>query len=264
VSKIVFDIGGTHMRVAKVNNGNLCDISKIHTPSEKKDGLAKILTLINKIAPTDVGAIVGGMAGVISKDGKVLKSPNLPGWNDCDLAGFLKENITGNVSVYNDALMSGLGEATYGAGKDKSIVAYIGLGTGVGGSRIVNRTLDSATGFEPGHHIVDFSNLESWDQKISGHVLQERYEGYPQEKLEDEIYEKYTRIIAVGTHNIIMLWSPDVVVMGGSLITGQNAFRISDIVREINKLNRTFPILPPIRQSILGDDAGLYGASNLF
>lgn len=247
------------MRAARVENGALKDILKIETPPEKQKGLETLLNTIKQVSQEKVEMMVGGMAGMINKEGIVLKSPNLPSWDGCDIAGYLEENISSNVLVHNDALMAGLGEATYGAGKDEAVVAYIGLGTGIGGSRIVDKKIDSATGFEPGHHIVDFSNNESWEQKISGHVLKEKQGKYPQ-VLKREVYNDYIRKIAVGVYNAILFWSPDVVVMGGALINKEEGFRIDEITDAVSKINEFLPTLPPICQSGLGDNAGLYGA----
>lgn len=258
MTKIVFDVGGTNIRVALVESGALKDIVKVESPQDGKEGLKILVDTIKEVSKGEVEAIVGGIAGVISRDGVILHSPNLPGWDRSNLADTLKEKICGNVVIKNDALMAGLGEATYGIEKKASVVAYIGLGTGIGGCRIVNRSIDESH-FEPGHHILDTSLLESWEQKVSGHTLKAKYPGYPK-KLDKTDYDECVRGIAVGVYNAILFWGPDVLVLGGSLINGKVSFKVSDIVNEVEKINKVLPILPEIIQSKLGDDAGLYGA----
>ena len=90
-------------------------------------------------------------------------------------------------------------------------------------------------------------------------VLKEKYGKYPQE-LEREIYEDYVRIIALGVYNAILFWSPEVVVLGGALINEKEGFKVVEIADAVEKINEDLPLLPPIRQSELGDNAGLYGA----
>lgn len=258
MTKIVFDIGGTNMRVAEVENGALKNVLKLPTPVEKEDWLPALLDAIKRVSSSKVESVVGGVAGVVSREGVVAKSSSA-GWNEYDFAGFLKENVSSNVRIYNDALLAGLGEATYGAGKDGEIVGYIGIGTGIGTSRIVNKKIDSVTGFEAGHHIIDLSNNISWKQKVSGRALKEKYGKYPQ-ALDRDVYEECVRTIAVGVYNSILFWSPDVVVMGGALINEKEGFKVDEIAAAVEKINETLPTLPQIRQSILGDNAGLYGA----
>ena len=51
--------------------------------------------------------------------------------------------------------LGGLGEANFGQYKDEKIIAYIAIGTGVGGVRIVDSQIDrNSQGFEPGHQII--------------------------------------------------------------------------------------------------------------
>lgn len=242
--KIVFDIGKTNIRVAEARNGVLGEVLKLPTPKKEEEWLSALFEMTKKVSKGEsVESIAGGVAGATNRE---------------RFSGFLKENISARVKVYNDALLAGLGEAIYGAGKDKEIIGYIGFGTGIGTARIAGKKVDS-TGFEAGHHIINFSNNETWEENISGHVLKAKYGKYPQE-LEREIYEDYVRIIALGVYNAILFWSPEVVVLGGALINEKEGFKVVEIANAVEKINEDLPLLPPIRQSELGDNAGLYGA----
>jgi len=260
--KIVFDIGGTNMRVAPVGECKLGKVYKTPTPSKKEEILDTLVEAIEKMSEGNkVEAVTGGIAGVI-RDGIITKSPNISNLEKQNLARFLKEKVCEKVSVHNDALMAALGEAVYGAGRRHDSVAYIGFGTGIGGGRIVGENIDSL-GFEPGHHILDLALGETWSDKVSGHNLVKKHKNYPQEKLDKKDYDKYVRSIVVGLYNIILLWMPDVLVLGGALINGKNPFEISDIVRELEEINSILPKIPEVKQSELKDNAGLYGAIKL-
>jgi predicted NBD/HSP70 family sugar kinase len=225
--KIVFDVGATNTRVARADNRNLSEILRRPTPASKSDWTPHLLQMVAEISNGDeVEMSVGGVATV---EGENIMALTLP-----------------NARVFNDALLAGFGEAVMGAGKDSEIVGYVGFGTGIGTARIANKKIDS-NGLEAGHHIIDSSTGESWEEKVSGRLLQMKYDKYPQ-SLEKEVY------------NSILFWSPDVLVMGGSLMTGKEGFKIEDIVQAVQELNRDLPGLPPIRLSELGDSAGLYGA----
>jgi len=230
------------MRVARVGNGTLEDIIKLGSPASKEEWPEAILKMINKLSP-EPEEIVGGVAGI----------------DDMEAAtAFLNKNLNTGVRIYNDALMAGLGDAIYGAGKDKEVVGYIGLGTGIGTARISGKKIDS-TGFEAGHHIMDISNNESWEEKVSGRVIKEKYGKYPQE-LDREAYEDYVKKIAIGVYNAILFWSPDILIIGGALINEKEGFKVEEIVTAISNINENLPALPPIVKSELGDNAGLYGA----
>ncbi|MCR4263727.1 MAG: ROK family protein [Candidatus Roizmanbacteria bacterium] len=261
MSKIVFDIGGTNMRVARVEGESIANVLKLPTPHNATKGVETLIEVIRQISSDDeIEAVFGGMAGVISPEGTVLKSPNLPGWDGFELGKRLRGEFDGNVSIRNDAALAGLAEAVRGAGRGKSIVAYLGVGTGVGGVRIVGGKIDSASsGFEPGHHIIDVSKKESFENKVSGRAIKEKY-GKRLKELEKNVYDELVTALATGVYNVILLWSPEVIILGGPLIDENEGFNIGDIQREIEKLPKVFPVLPELRKSVLRDEAGLLGA----
>lgn len=239
MAKIVFDMGATNTRMARVESGELKEVLKVTTPENIEECPAHLAEMIKQVAgDEDVSELVGGVAGVRRRDALAAAPPN--------------------ARVYNDALLSGLGEAVHGAGKDKNIIGYIGLGTGIGTARIVGKKVDS-TGFEAGHHIVDISNNETWEEKVSGRVLKERHQKYPQE-LDRGVYEDYVKMIALGVYNSILFWTPDILIMGGALINEKEGFEVEEIASAVRDINEALPALPPIVKSELGDNAGLYGA----
>ena len=239
MTKIVFDMGATNTRVGRVEGGELKDILKVSTPENIEECPAHLTGMIKQVLGNeDVSELVGGVAGVRRREALAAALPN--------------------ARIYNDALLSGLGEAVYGGAKDKNIVGYIGLGTGIGTARIVGKKIDSV-GFEAGHHIIDISNNESWEEKVSGRVLKERHQKYPQE-LDRKMYEDYTKMIALGVYNSILFWSPDILIMGGALINEEEGFKVEEIASVVRDINEALTALPPIVKSELGDDAGLYGA----
>ncbi|MDP2641881.1 MAG: ROK family protein [bacterium] len=232
-------MGATNTRVAKVEDDTLAGILRRPTPDDRSEWPKHLLLMIDEVLGGEkAGFVVGGVAGVRGREAIVASLPE--------------------ARVYNDALMAGLGEAVYGAGKDKEVVGYIGLGTGIGTARISGKKVDSA-GFEAGHHILDISTNESWEEKISGRVLKERHQKYPQE-LDRKVYEDYIKMIAFGVYNSILFWSPEVIVMGGALINEKESFEVEEIARAVSNVNEALPALPPIVKSELGDNAGLYGA----
>lgn len=238
MSKIVFDMGATNTRVTVTGAGKFGEILRKPTPENRDEWAGHLLAMINEVSSEETGLVVGGVAGVRGFEALAQALPD--------------------ARIYNDALMAGLGEAVYGAGKDREIVGYIGIGTGIGTARISGKRIES-NGFEAGHHIVDITNNKTWENLVSGRAIKEKYGKYPKE-LEKNIYDDYIRKIAVGVYNSILFWSPEVLVMGGALINEKDGFDVDDIRAAVEEINEALPTLSPIIKSELGDNAGLYGA----
>ena len=71
-------------------------------------------------------------------------------------------------------------------------------------------------------------------------------------------WEELACIAAFGIHNTILHWSPDCVILGGSMCNeiGISPARVQTYVESIMK---KFSKIPPISHSSLGDLGGLYG-----
>ena len=77
--------------------------------------------------------------------------------------------------------------------------------------------------------------------------------------IDKDFWEKVSRVLAVGLNNTIVHWSPDVVILGGSMMKkiGVPFDRVEAHLRQIIKI---YPEIPPLKKSKLGDLGGLYGA----
>lgn len=261
MTAIAFDIGGTMLRVGRVEGDALGDIRRAPTPVSPGEALALVSGFIEELAKGEaVGRIAGGIAGVITEDGVIVTSPHLPAWNGFELGAELGARFSCKVELHNDADLATLGEARYGAGKGARVVAHLRLGTGVGGSRVAGGMLEEhAYGFEPGHQIIDMSENATLESFVGGASLAKRFGAAPP-AISAEDYRAQVPALAAGIWNAIVHWSPDVVVLGGSLVNDANGFHIEDARAELEKFRHVLPALPELRAGALGDDAGLYGA----
>lgn len=259
-NSILFDIGATKTRVAFAENSRGFEEPNIfYTKKDYQGWLEEFLGVVKKISKDrQVVKVVGGMSrSVFGGDYKKLES---------DLKALsLGEGLGGvaEVIVENDSAMVGLGEAVFGAGKDFGIVAYITVSTGVGGARIVNGKIDEkSVGFEPGKQIVDIEGSFHYtlEDLISGSALAKKTGKSPKEILDEETWDDLAKKLAVGLHNIIVEWSPEVVVLGGSMITGDPAIPIDKAENYLKDILKIFPELPPIKKADLEDFGGLWGA----
>lgn len=259
---LVFDIGGTKTRIAVSSDGKkLGEIKTISTAKNFLDAVSLFQkTAFNLTKEEPIEMAVGGVRALDKTKTKLLNQPHFPLWVDEPLKKKLEEALKTKVILENDAAMAGLGEAVFGAGKEYAIVAYLTIGTGVGGARIVDKRIDkSSQGFEPGNQIInlDGRTLESY---ISGEAV-ERIYGKKAKDLEDpKIWEKVAKYLAIGLNNVTVFWSPEVIVLGGAVMQSIPL----DHVRAYFKKNVTiFPTPPEIIPAKLGDSVTLYGALQL-
>ncbi|MBI4175549.1 ROK family protein [Candidatus Berkelbacteria bacterium] len=269
----VFDIGGTHLRVAVSTDGSrLGEPVILDTPAAFEEGITLLTQTIRELAPNNLTTIVGGIAGPLDKQhGMVRNAPNLPGWNNQPLRERLAKEFNVPVLLENDTALVGLGEAVAGAGRGHAIVAYLTVSTGVNGVRIVDGSIDRNTrGFEIGHQIVSSEHINCPTCDVPGHLegliggrtLEERF-GMPPSRLKNEnleAWEDVLRYAAIGVHNLLLYWSPDIVVIGGGLARDIVS---SHLEQRVQSLITIWPDIPPIVLGELQDIGGLKGALHL-
>ncbi len=267
---MLFDIGGTKTRIALSTGGKTFGEPKvIPTPKDFEKGILLFRDAALELSGgKKIEAVAGGIAGPIDREKTMLvNSPHISGWIRKPLKKELEKALGAQVYIENDAAMVGLGEAAFGKGKGKRVVVYMTVSTGVGGSRIVNGRIDeSAMGFEPGHQIIDPTGSLCPDCKsvpgyleryISGSAIERRYKKKAYEIFDPKVWEEEARLLAYGLNNTIVHWSPDIVILGGSVTRRIPLNRVRFHLRRIMKI---FPKVPPVERAVLGDFGGLYGA----
>lgn len=253
---IVFDIGGTNTRVARVLGDTLAEVRKERTPSSPEDGVALVAHLADEAAAGASSTAVGCIAGVLD-GGTVFRSPNLPGWDGFPLRDALARALGGSVDLRNDAVLVGLGEARYGAGIGSRIMGYVTVSTGVGGARIVDGLPDEATyGTEIGHQLVGGIELEAL---VSGTAVRRRYGIEPRELTDNAVRESLADTLAEALHDTVLHWSPDTLVLGGSMMVGENPIPLDRVRETLGRLLSIYPKDPAVLLASLGDRGGLWG-----
>lgn len=265
---LLFDIGGTNMRLAVSEDGLVISKTEIvPTPRAYEAGLKLFIDTARNLIGVSGGqsaaklkSIVGGIAGPVDHEkGVLLGGTNLEDWVGKPFAAGISKVFGLPVNMQNDASMAALGEAMVGAGKGFDIVAYITVGTGVGGARVVNGQIDSSSvGFEPGHQMVDLHHtLEDY---VSGAAVEKTTGKKPKEITDPKFWDEIAKILAFGLANTTVHWSPDAIVLGGSMITGDPAIPIVAVEKHLQEILKIYPELPVVKKAKLGDIGGLLGA----
>lgn len=264
---VVFDIGGTKMRFSfSEDKLSFSEPIVLKNPKNFKEAMELIR---EKVSFEGVEKVAGGITGTWNHERtELLRSPNMQDWVGKPIKSEL-ENIFGvPVMIDNDAAVVGLGEAVFGAGKGYNNVVYMTVSTGVGGARIIEGKVDESTiGFEPGHQVIDIledGKEVTLEDAVSGTAM-EKITGKKAYKTpqNDPIWDKLAEKLAIGIRNSIMHWSPEVFVLGGSMIVGDPAISVEKTEKYLKNDLATIPKLPEIKKAQLGDFGGLYGGLSM-
>jgi len=159
------DIGGTMIKAARVSQrGEMFMPLRHPTPTRSREG---IISLVSDMIEEQISSLddcsniaVGiGFPGYCDDSGYIIGGAyNLPDWHDFNLAQEISAKIAYPVYTNNDASLAAFGEyASYYAQSVQNL-AYLGLGTGVGGGLVIRGKLYSGVhgfGTEFGHLVVD-------------------------------------------------------------------------------------------------------------
>ena len=265
---ILADIGGTKMRIAgSADLATFGEPTVIATPQKYDEGISICIETAKKIAGSEsITAIAAGVAGLISKDRRSIeRAKNLQGWGGKPLTEDLEKALGGKVYLGNDVEHVGLGEAVFGAGKGAHIVMYMTVSTGVNAIRTVEGRIEPYVyGAETGFQYLSINDqpVDLMDL-ISGNAITQKYGKHPKELGKDHpIWEELARYTAFGVHNSILHWSPDRVVLGGSMFN-DIGISVERVEAHLKDMTKAFPQIPEIVHSSLGDLGGLWGGMAL-
>ncbi len=294
------DVGGTKiLGVAIDEEGNILAERRRATVEHGEDMLVNLAELYRLLieeastaispageSPAEVAPPVGvGVPGLVDRTGTLVFAPNLRGANGTDVrAGLADElsNLGPVIRVDNDATCATAGESAFGAGRGRTDVLCVALGTGIGGGGLANgRLMHGLLHPEFGHMRIPHDRArdpfdgvcpyhgDCFEGLASGGALRARW-GRPPEEIDDEdAWLLEADYIALGLVNVICTLSPQRIVVGGGVM---NAPSLLPLVRSrVRELARGYfdalelgeaiddYIVPPV----LGDRAGVLGAIEL-
>jgi glucokinase len=143
-----FDLGGTQLRAALVEDGRI--IRRAATPTDVKGGPEAILLQIQALADEMrsrqskaklTGAGIASPGPIDTATGIVDHIPSMPGWDNVPLRQRMSELLDLPVVVENDGLAAAYGEWKQGAGRGLRHLVYVTVSTGIGGGVVVDGRL---------------------------------------------------------------------------------------------------------------------------
>jgi predicted NBD/HSP70 family sugar kinase len=275
------DLGGSWMRAARVKpDGRLQD--RVEAPTPRGDRTAHaFIRLVEPLAPGCSHAVLGLPGRIHHATGVLEHAPNLPvSWKPQLSRAALSEALAMTVQTANDADLAAIGEGWFGAARGYRDVVFLTFSTGVGGGVLLDGRLarGQRSIAEVGWQVIDrvaaargepcqLEHLASGEALgrlgaeagIHGggaEVVRRMEAGDP---VAAEVFARVVDAAALGVVNVAYLYSPEIVVIGGSLGLVGPAFL--DPIRA-----RLADLGPPglgtlVVPAALGPDAGLIGAA---
>lgn len=301
------DIGGTKIALALISlSGEIRKKIIFPTP---QIGPEKSFIYISKkieemlddaavVISDTVGIGIGIAAALETGTDIILWAPNLKGWANIDLKGYLEKMFRVPVAIEYDGHAAVLGEYWRGAGKGSRNLVDIIIGTGIGAGFIIDghlirgaNRLAGAVGWQ----IIDNPTKRSekndhtngfWESCCSGmgiasyakRILTNKQPPlfveseeitakliYAMAKQGDpdarRILDQVAEWIGIGLANIVSTLNPEKVILGGSVgqASGFLLDRIIDVIHTYAQPQAAKTV--SIETSSLGTDAGLLGAA---
>ncbi len=254
----------------------------------------------NNISEKDVKWIGIGSPGICdSKNGVVIYSCNLQ-FENTEVRTEIQKYIDLPVYLGNDANCAAYGEYVVGAGKGTKNASMITLGTGVGGGFIVDGKLlegNHFAGAEIGHMVISVdgrqcgcgrkgcfeayssataiinmaNEVENKDCKLyelngndkSKTTAKMVFDCYDLgDEYIKEVVEKYHTYLAEGIVNIINIFDPEVLILGGG-ISARGEKLVQALVQKVKERVYGSDLKIEIKIATLGNDAGIIGAGLL-
>ena len=287
---ICIDIGGTSIKYGVLSEkGEIFIDGTVSTKVTEKENfiLSDVKKLIRNILDEcrnyEIKGICVSTAGVVNPEkGEIAYAgPTIPKYTGTKIKEELEKEFSISCEVENDVNCAGLGEYWKGAGKGSKSMVCLTIGTGIGGSVILDGKLLNGIGYTAGE--IGYMDVNgNYIQNIaSSKYLVEKVQKEKEEKegITDaitgvdifELAKKGDEIciagineiisnLAVGVRNIIYLLNPEVIVIGGG-ITAQKEYLEEKIRKEVNDgmISDMFR-KTRIELAQQGNQAGLLGA----
>ena len=296
--RIGIDIGGTDTKIGLVDVHNklldsVCIPTKAERPADEviRTVAETALSILDKngIAMEQCVGVGIGVPGTVDRKKGIVRYSNNIRWEDVPLVKEMSTYLPIPVEIANDADCAALGETIAGAGKECSDVVMITLGTGVGGVVVLDGEIYEGRGIggsELGHMVIVENGepctcgrrgcLEAYasatalkreakraskKELIPSEIFALAKQGDPAMK---EVVEIYIRRLGLGIVNIVNIFRPQLVLLGGG-ISGQGESLLVPLRRILREecFGGERGDVPEIEEAVLGNNAGIIGAAGL-
>ncbi len=264
--------------------------------------LSKKLMKELNVTEKDIEALGVGLPGMIDKKKGISIYANNLNFNNVNIVEEMQKRIDLPCYIENDANCAAIGENICGVAYGNENLIYITIGTGLGAGIIMNgKVFDGSFGGggEAGHMVIVAEGEECscgrkgcWEAYASASAL--RREGriaaakYPNSKIYDlvdgniklidaktvfdaadmddeiavEIIDKYIKYLAVGLVNLVNIFQPEAIIIGGG-VCAQGDNIINPLKKILSEKVYGGELKTKLSAATLGNDAGIVGAAML-
>lgn len=251
------DIGGTKIAVGLVTReGEVVATTNLPTRREQPydDALGQVVAALRRLLADHDACLDGigiGTTGRLTSSGVLTPNAFLPTWTGHTPADDLAAHFGVTTAIENDADAAALAEARWGSGCDVARLIYVTVSTGIGAGVVLGGQLYRGVGGchpELGHHVIDpagppcfcgargcweslasGSALAAWAQAHGGdadwdaqRVCDLAQAGHP---VAQQAVEREAHYLGIGLANLITLFAPDCIALGGGLMRRWDLFR---------------------------------------
>lgn len=248
---LALDIGGAKSVAAVVAvDGRILVSDRIPTPPRDPwSAVAGLVSRVQAAADDDVEivALGAGCVGPMTSNGDTVSPLHVPAWRDFPLRASLAELVRLPVAVDNDAKVLALGEGWLGAARSVRNFMAVVVGSGVGAGLVIDGRLvhgSRSNAGHIGHVIVEQQGRECrcgargcLEAYLSGAEI-ERHTGQPARQAPAIVVEDAARRLGRAIASVAALTSPELVVVGGSLVHAWGAPFLDATRREFAERSR--------------------------
>ena len=275
------DIGGTSIKLGIFEDDTLIFKTSAKTPFGDPEGVCDVIAQL--LERQNVELVGVGTAGSVEFRHDTVSASNL-GWEGVKLRQMLTERLGVPVWVDNDAQAAAMAEWHDGVCQGAQCALYLTLGTGIGGAMIVNGQPyrgPNNLGAEFGHMIIHPNGprcacgrrgcLEYYASATGIRRMAHRQSAYAVVQSAKagniknlSIFERYVRELCLGLNNLIMIFDPQVIVLGGG-VSGAGDFLADACQKELERIfaDTTDPLYCQVKIARHQNDAGILGAALL-
>lgn len=283
---LTFDIGGTSIKYGIITrDGDIIEKDSFPTPLDNKEEFyGKIKTIFDRYKDRVEGVALSSPGVVDSKEGLIKLIYAIPFLQGVNVKKDLETLLGTKVTIENDGKCAALAEVWQGSGNNYNDIAFIVIGTGIGGAIVKNKEIHHGNNLacgELGMMLLPNKNggYHSWSKLASTinlvHQVEDRLslergslDGervFLMEEEGDEVcreeIDNFYRNIALGIYNLQFSFDPESVIIGGGI--SKRADLCQKIKEKLNELNNEFGSLGDkldILPCKFSNDANMLGA----
>lgn len=296
---VAVDFGGTRVRAARFDAdlNLLCRVEMPTLAQEPQQAVIdRILALASQVWQPggEVGAVGISAPCPNAFTGIISHAAVLPGWQDVPFARIIGDAFDVPVFMENDANLGALAEYHRGAARGANPAMYMTISTGIGGGLVIDGqhfTGRNGLAVEPGHikfrdpdgriHSLEAFSAGPGIARLARLKLAES-DAYSLlrdvsaltgkmvgdaalagDALALSVIEEAGEWLGLGLVNVVHMTNPEVIVLGGSVVTG-----LGDLILEPARRVLAQQVVDPafyhddlIQMTQLGDDVCLIGAA---